>query len=121
MSNVTSIGNANTVRANIKGEMEFNKGMRYSSVTVNTSGANTTLNDTHYYLVAKLNGFSCQYFLPSAVGILGRTYVFKSLTTGAVTITPNGSELIDDKANFVIANKYDSVTLFSDGTGWLII
>lgn len=40
---------------------------------------------------------------------------------GAVTITAAGAELIDGLATLPLAAQYNSATLVSDGTGWMVI
>jgi hypothetical protein len=65
--------------------------------------------------------------LPAAAARNGVPLTFKDLGQAAannITITPNGAEMIDGAATFVMSNNYQSVTLvpFNDGTnaGWSI-
>ena len=53
----------------------------------------------------------------------GFKYQIKRLGTGAVTVDPAGSEYIDHsgQSTFSIGAQYDSITLISDGTNWLLI
>ncbi len=53
----------------------------------------------------------------------GFKYQVKRLGTGAVTVDPAGSEYIDHsgQSTFSIGAQYDSITLISDGTNWLLI
>ncbi len=53
----------------------------------------------------------------------GFKYQLKRLGTGSVTIDPAGSEYIDHsgQSTFSIGAQYDSITLISDGTNWLLI
>lgn len=66
--------------------------------------------------------------LPSAAGNEGKTYTVKKTDAGinAVTVLPDGTELIDGAANFALAAQYDSVTLvaFTDAagvSGWAVL
>jgi len=53
----------------------------------------------------------------------GFKYQLKRLGTGSVIIDPAGSEYIDHsgQSTFTIGAQYDSITLISDGTNWLLI
>ena len=53
----------------------------------------------------------------------GFKYQIKRLGTGSVTVDPAGSEYIDHsgQSTFSIGAQYDSITLISDGTNWLLI
>ncbi len=53
----------------------------------------------------------------------GFKYQLKRLGTGSVTVDPAGSEYIDHsgQSTFSIGAQYDSITLISDGTNWLLI
>ena len=53
----------------------------------------------------------------------GFKYQIKRLGTGAVTVDPAGSEYIDHsgQSTFSIGAQYDSITLISDGSNWLLI
>ena len=53
----------------------------------------------------------------------GFKYQLKRLGSGTVTIDPDGSETIDHagQSTLVIPAQYDSITLMSDGSNWIII
>ncbi|MGA0206429.1 MAG: hypothetical protein ACO3LT_01430, partial [Ilumatobacteraceae bacterium] len=53
----------------------------------------------------------------------GFKYQIKRLGAGTVTIDPASTEYIDHsgQSTFSIGAQYDSVTLISDGTNWLLI
>ena len=53
----------------------------------------------------------------------GFKYQIKRLGTGAVTVDPASTEHIDHsgQTTFSIGAQYDSITLISDGTNWLLI
>lgn len=58
--------------------------------------------------------------LPTAVGITGKQYVAKSTTLQNIIVVPHGSETIDGQANFFL-NQWDSVSIVSTGTNWIVI
>lgn len=63
--------------------------------------------------------------LPAARTLAGRRFSFKLWAGGAVTLTPNGAELIDGAATYVIAAVNDSVALIAMETaagtwGWIV-
>ncbi|MCW4020596.1 MAG: hypothetical protein NWF14_05145 [Candidatus Bathyarchaeota archaeon] len=53
----------------------------------------------------------------------GFKYQIKRLGTGSVTVDPASTEYIDHsgQSTFAIGAQYDSITLISDGTNWLLI
>ncbi len=61
--------------------------------------------------------------LPTAVGITGRIYNIKKTdsSTNAVTIDGSGTETIDGAATATISFQYDSYTVQSNGTNWVIV
>lgn len=60
--------------------------------------------------------------LPAAASCATQVFNFKLIAAGfTVTLEGNASELIDDALNYVMTDQWDSITLMSDGTGWLIL
>jgi hypothetical protein len=51
----------------------------------------------------------------------GRVYVIKNSSTGITTITGQSGQLIDGQATITMSQQYQSVTLQSTGTGWIIL
>lgn len=101
---VTSTGNY------IKG------GVKYS---VATASANFTLNDDNHVLNCTANTFTVT--LPTAgAGRTGKQYIIKNSGTGIITVDPNGAETIDGDATITL-NQYESITIISNGTNWMII
>jgi hypothetical protein len=41
--------------------------------------------------------------------------------TGAITIEPDGSEIIDGQANIVLSTQYDYIKIINDSQNWYII
>ena len=76
----------------------------------------TTLDDTHHTIFA-----GADITLPPAIDVIGREYIIKAGDANTVTITPNGSDKIDEFNSYVL-NILESVTLKSVGGGeWLIV
>jgi len=59
--------------------------------------------------------------LPTAVGIAGRIYNIKNTGGGIVTIDTTSSQTIDGGLTAVLSTQYQSITVQSDGTNWIII
>jgi len=62
--------------------------------------------------------------LPSSSGLTGFKVQIKNLLSSTITIDPSGAEQIDSGGAGVaieLTVQYSSVTLCSDGTGWIII
>jgi hypothetical protein len=61
--------------------------------------------------------------LPTAVGNGGKIFRFKKTdsSTNAVTVDGSGTETIDGATTFVLNAQYESVTVLSDGTNWLVV
>lgn len=58
--------------------------------------------------------------LPTAVGITGKVFVIKNSGSGVITVDGDGSETIDG-ATTQSLNQYDSITVQSNGSNWIII
>jgi hypothetical protein len=62
--------------------------------------------------------------LPSSSGLTGLKLQIKNLLSSTITIDPNGTEQIDSGGAgtaITLDVQFESVTLCSDGTGWIII
>ena len=61
--------------------------------------------------------------LLSAANRTGQQIIIKKIDVSAntVTIDPSGAETIDGAATNVLSSQYDSITLVSDGTNWIIV
>jgi hypothetical protein len=89
---------------------------RQKAIT-NISGA-ATLTVTNHIVNCTANTFTID--LPTAVGISGQEYIIKNSGSGTITIDPNGTETIDGAASISLG-QFDSVTIISTGTNWIII
>jgi hypothetical protein len=89
-----------------------------------TSGYVTTATDD--IIVADTSGGALEVDLAACASNAGKIYTIARNTsagTNAVTIDPNGSELIDgtSTSNTEIDASGDSLTIACDGTEWIII
>ena len=92
------------------------------STDIKTVTGNTTLTSSDFMVLVN-NSSPVTISLPTAASSAKREFVIKKITpsaNGAVTIDPNGAELIDGASTYVIASSYVSVKIKSDGTAWYI-
>ena len=61
--------------------------------------------------------------LPTAIGVIGKTYTLKKLDASAnsLTLTTSLSQTIDGGATAVLSTQYLSLTVISDGANWQVI
>ena len=58
--------------------------------------------------------------LPTAVSIVGKSYIVKNSSAGVITISPSGAETIDGESSIDINSK-TALTLLSTNSNWIII
>lgn len=58
--------------------------------------------------------------LPTAVGLTGKTYLVKNVSTGTVTVDGNSTETIDQELTRDLLNKNSWIEVLSDGANWVI-
>jgi len=80
--------------------------------------ATYTITSGDYVVECTANTFTTT--LPSAIGIAGQHFVIKNSGNGIITLEGEGSETIDGDLNQAL-NQYDSVTVVSNGTNYIII
>jgi hypothetical protein len=78
-----------------------------------------TLTTTDYTVNCTTNSFTVT--LPTAVGIAGKIYVIKNSGTGTITVDGNGTQTIDGSLTAVLSTQYESITIQSTGTNFIII
>jgi hypothetical protein len=91
----------------------------------------TTINIPNYtlqqgdHLIHVIHTAAAAIMLATNQVVKGRTVTIKDATGDAainnITLTTQGSELIDGQATYVINTNYEAVTLYSDGVNWFII
>jgi hypothetical protein len=92
---------------------------------IRSSGtSDITLNSEDSFVICNNTGATINVNLPSAVGLIGKEYIVKRVSpTGAgndITILPDGAETIDGNASIILLNQYETITILSDGSNWLI-
>jgi hypothetical protein len=120
VSNQIVIGNASNTSSYIYGDLTtsaLTTAGRISKLVTVTS--NYTI--LHSDEIISANATSpINIYLPSAVGIAGRTYTIKNINTGSVTVRPY-FQLIDASSTYVLTNRYSFVKVVSNGTIWLVV
>lgn len=63
------------------------------------------------------------FTLPAAASITGRQYTFKRIdgSANSVIVDGNASETIDGATTYTLATQWQSISIISNGTNWLII
>lgn len=93
-----------------------------SSGRIRTVTGTTTLLDTDFTLLVNNSG-NVSVNLPTSASAERREYIIKKISenTNTVTVDPDGSELIDGQATYVITSSYNSIKIKSNGTSWYIV
>jgi branched-subunit amino acid transport protein len=115
ISNQIVIGNASNTSSYIYGALTTSG--RISKMVTVTSNYTILPSDE---IISANSTTAINVYLPSAVGIAGRTYTIKNINTGSVTVRPY-FQLIDASSTYVLANRYSFVKLVSNGTIWLVV
>lgn len=82
-----------------------------------TSSYTATLSD--YTIDCTANTFTVT--LPTAVGIQRRVFVIKNSGTGVITVATTSSQTIDGSTTQSLSLQYNSITVQSTGSNWIII
>ena len=87
---------------------------------VSTITSNTTLDETYATVVCNTNAFTVT--LPVATGCAFRVYEIKRAigNTNLITINVTSGGTIDGATTYLLSKAGQSVTIFSDGTIWLL-
>lgn len=89
-----------------------------NTVSYNSKNSNYNVSSTDDFI--ECSG-TFNVYLPLAAGNLGKKYIIKNSNSGVVSVTPSSiSELIDSFSG-VNLYQYDSVTVVSNNSKWLII
>lgn len=95
-----------------------------TSATVNAATKTTSIEEDILFVTYTPTG-TVAITLASATAVSGKEIIIKdaggNATTNNITISTEGIETIDGQATYAIVGNYDSVTLVSDGTNWLVI
>lgn len=89
----------------------------YHKPLINISALHTAV-ATNHIINCTSNTFTVT--LPTAVGIQGKEYIIKNSGSGVITVDADGTETIDGDLTQSL-NQYDSLTIVSDNSNWVII
>jgi hypothetical protein len=97
-----------------------NEALRVNCRSISTG---TTPTATDCVLLCDATGAAFSVTLPAASGASKRVLMIKKVdvSANAVTIDPDGAELIDGAATASVSTQWESKTLISNGTAWFII
>jgi len=91
------------------------------NTTPKTSNYTATTNDGVLFGDASAGSFT--FPLPGAMSTikgLELTFVKLDSSTNTITIDPDGTQTIDGASNYILYGQYQSVTIYCDGSNWLI-
>ena len=82
----------------------------------------TSINSSHSIILCNAASGSITLNLPTAVGVVGKTYNIKKIDSSEnmVSVVSSGSQKIDGRASQDIYSQYVSITVVSDGSNWWI-
>lgn len=100
-----------------------NKTIHGLNLAISSKTANYTLIATDHTVLFDATSGNRTATLPAAAGATGRVYVVKKIDSSAniVTVDPNGSETIDGASTKVLSTPWESVTIQSTGSSWVIL
>lgn len=99
------------------GRTRLDGGLRLSHRAITST---TTLDVTTDYMINVTSG-TFTVNLPTAVGNTGTVFIIKNSGVGTVTVDADGTETIDGALTYPLSTQYQSVTIISNGSNWLII
>lgn len=93
------------------------------NANVTTVAADATLSPLHAGLVeVDTSAGAVTLTLPTAVGNLGLTYIFKITVAGnSLTLDASGAELIDGATTLVVRQLYRTIEIRSDNSAWQVM
>ncbi len=92
-----------------------------------TKSTNYGLLSTDDVIEATAGATGITLTLPTAVGCAGRTYTIKRVDAetgsppGVVTVATTSAQTIDGDPYYYLANQWQYVVVYSDGSNWLVI
>jgi len=114
---IADVGRAGFGTTTPNSGVQINGSLSLSTVT---KTATYTATSSDYTIICSTNTFTID--LPTAVGITGRVYVIKNITSGTtITVDGNGTETIDGATTYTLASQYKLVMIQSDGANWNVI
>ena len=94
-----------------------------TAYTVSNKTANYTATSSDGTLSVDATSAGVTITLPTAVGISGKMYVIKKIDSSAnsVTVATTSTQTIDGSTTYTMGYRWQSITVQSDGSNWLII
>lgn len=93
----------------------------YNGLTASTTlVANTIGNADNCHSLVEVTANSPTITLPTAANIVGYSFTIKNTGSGTVTLATTSSQTIDGAATQTLT-QYQSLTVVSNGTNWIII
>lgn len=99
------------------GNMSLKGGL---STALSTKTAAYTLSSTDSTILVNSTS-ALTVTLPTAVGIAGRIYTIKNISTGVVTVATTSSQTIDGATTYSLGTQYEKITVQSDNANWWLI
>ena len=106
---------------------ELDANWRALAPKLTTVTGNTTLNETHSTVLVDATAGNVVISLPPAAAAfsdgIGRMHNIKKIDASAntVTVDGDGAEVIDASATLVLTQRWQSVTIQSNGVGWSLL
>ena len=117
-TNISVVRRGNKVTVNATSTAMGSGSSVYDEVAIDT-----TLTSSHDVVGVDATAGAVAITLPTANGVSGKRYSVKKIdsSVNAVTVGCTGAETIDGEATQEIEKQYNSLTVISDDTNWLII
>lgn len=92
------------------------------TTAVSTKTSAYTITGTDDVILADGAGGAFSVTLPTAVGVT-KPFRIKRINSGSnnITVATTSAQTIDGAANYVISQQYESITVVSNGTNWMIV
>lgn len=124
LSDVTSLSGSDTlpvVQSGTTKEATVEQVRSFKTNVSKTAAYTATLTDHFIDCDATSAAFSIT--LPAVASSSGKELIIKKIdsSANAVTVDGNASETIDGATTYSLAQQYDSVTIYCDGSEWHII
>lgn len=97
--------------------------LHYYPVNVASVTIDYTMTDQDLLIKADATSGDVTITLLTAAGRAGRRIIIKKMdaTSRLVTITPAGSEMLDDSTSLSMTSQYATREYVSDGTNWILV
>lgn len=119
---VLPVGNIDDIITELEGIKDAILGQAYTVIDISTATYTVSQTEGHVILLVDATSADVEIFLPTAVASDLKLTVKKiDSSVNIVTITPDGSETINDDPDVVLTSENDVVTIVSNNTDWELI